>query len=378
MTQAAPPHKKTQQSKPAEPAEPCVSPETAIEDNAPERDPSMIIYNDFVDPEHTDGHMITIGGRKSELAVVQSKHVAEALQPLCPELSFPVVALSTLGDKVQTKPLYSFGGKSLWTKELETLLMHDLEGLPKLDMIIHSLKDMPTALPEGCILGAITEREDPRDALVMPLGSSHTSLRDLADGSIVGTSSIRRSAQLKRHYPKLKFESVRGNVHTRLSKLDDPNGRYACIILAAAGLNRLNLGHRITACLNAPEMYYAVGQGALGIEIRTDDEKILKLISKINHNETFLSCLAERSLMRSLEGGCSVPIGVQTLFVAPDRLKFTAAVFSVDGSEVVEDTIEATVTTSAEAEELGKKLAQRLIEDGARVILDAIHLEAIH
>lgn len=374
MTQSAPKFARQQQQ--AKIPEPALK--TNADNQTPERDPSMIIYNDFVDPAHSEEHTITVGGRKSILAVVQSKLIAETLRTECPTQSFPVVALSTLGDKVLNKPLYSFGGKSLWTKELETLLMHDLEGLPKLDMIVHSLKDMPTALPDGCTLGAITKREDPRDALVMPLGSPHTKLSDLADGSIVGTSSIRRSAQLKRNYPNLKFESVRGNVQTRLNKVDDPNGRYACIILAVAGLNRLGLGHRVTSCLDAPDMYYAVGQGALGIEIRTGDEKVLKLLAKINHNESFLSCLAERSLMRTLEGGCSVPIGVQTTFVAKDRLKFTAIVVSVDGSECVEASIEDTVETSAEAEELGKKLAHELIKNGAKAILDAIHLDAIH
>lgn len=373
MTHSSPVYNKVHQ-----PTKPLSSPTTNENSNTPERDPSMIIYDDFVNSAHSDEHKVTVGGRKSILAVVQSKHIAESLYTQCPNQSFPVVALSTLGDKVLNKPLYSFGGKSLWTKELETLLMHDLEGLPKLDMIVHSLKDMPTALPEGCTLAAITKREDPRDALVMPTNSPHTQLRDLADGSIVGTSSIRRSAQLKRNYPHLKFESVRGNVQTRLAKLDDPNSRYACIILAVAGLNRLGLGHRVTSCLDAPDMYYAVGQGALGIEIRTGDEKIMKLLSKINHNETFLQCLAERALMRTLEGGCSVPIGVQTSFVQPDVLKFTALVVSVDGSEAVHESMEATVVTSADAEELGKNLAHKLIESGAKAILDAIHPDAIH
>lgn len=377
MTQAAPTVSKPQQSQQA-PPKATKEESVAADSNTPERDPSMIIYEDFVDPSHTTEQHITVGGRKSILAVVQSKLIAKTLRDECPKQSFPVVALSTLGDKVLSKPLYSFGGKSLWTKELETLLMNDIEGLPQLDMIVHSLKDMPTALPEGCTLGAITKREDPRDALIMPVGSDHKTLRDLPDGSVVGTSSIRRSAQLKRNYPNLIFESVRGNVQTRLAKVDDPNGRYACIILAVAGLNRLGLGHRVTSCLDAPDMYYAVGQGALGIEIRTNDEKVMKLLSKINHNESFLSCLAERSLMRTLEGGCSVPIGVQTTFVSQDRLKFTALVVSVDGTECVEATMEETVTTSSEAEELGKKLAHELIKNGAKAILDAIHLDAIH
>lgn len=351
---------------------------TTTNSSTPERDPSMIIYKDFVNSAHSQDQTITVGGRKSILAVVQSKKIASSLFSINPDNSFPVVALSTLGDKVLSKPLYSFGGKSLWTKELETLLLHNIDGLPKLDMIVHSLKDMPTSLPDGCVLGAITKREDPRDALIMPTNSSAITLSDLAPGSVVGTSSIRRSAQLKRNYPHLKFESIRGNVQTRLAKLDDPNSEFSCIILAAAGLNRLGLGERITSLLDAPDMYYAVGQGALGIEIRTDDERVIKLLEEINDKDTYLRCLAERSLMRTLEGGCSVPIGVTTRFISEDTMEFVAIVVSVDGSEAVKETISAKVTSSVEAEELGKNLAHKLIENGAKDILDAIHLDAVH
>lgn len=354
------------------------SPVTSPASNTPERDPSMIIYKDFVNPAHSNDQTITVGGRKSILAVVQSKNIAGMLSSIHPDNSFPVVALSTLGDKVLSKPLYSFGGKSLWTKELETLLLHNIEDLPKLDLIVHSLKDMPTNLPDGCVLGAITKREDPRDALIMPTGSSAVTLSDLAPGSVVGTSSIRRSAQLKRNYPHLKFESIRGNVQTRLAKLDAPDSLFSCIILAVAGLNRLGLGERITSFLDAPDMYYAVGQGALGIEIRTGDKRIIKLLEDINDNETHLQCLAERSLMRTLEGGCSVPIGVRTRFTSENTMEFVALVVSVDGSEAVQETISATVTSAAEAEDLGKKLAHKLIENGAKDILDAIHPDSVH
>lgn len=354
------------------------SPVTSPASNTPERDPSMIIYKDFVNPAHSNDQTITVGGRKSILAVVQSKNIAGMLSSINPDNSFPVVALSTLGDKVLSKPLYSFGGKSLWTKELETLLLHNIEDLPKLDLIVHSLKDMPTSLPDGCVLGAITKREDPRDALIMPTGSSAVTLSDLAPGSVVGTSSIRRSAQLKRNYPHLKFESIRGNVQTRLAKLDAPDSLFSCIILAVAGLNRLGLGERITSFLDAPDMYYAVGQGALGIEIRTGDKRIIKLLEDINDNETHLQCLAERSLMRTLEGGCSVPIGVRTRFTSENTMEFVALVVSVDGSEAVQETISATVTSAAEAEDLGKKLAHKLIENGAKDILDAIHPDSVH
>ncbi|EGW32728.1 uncharacterized protein SPAPADRAFT_60083, partial [Spathaspora passalidarum NRRL Y-27907] len=215
---------------------------------------------------------IQIGGRKSKLAVVQSEAVKAAIEAKFPSISCSILALSTLGDKVQSLPLYAFGGKSLWTKELEVLLLQSIDEYPQLDIIVHSLKDMPTNLPEEFELGCIFHREDPRDAIVMKAGSPYKSLAELPDGSIVGTSSIRRSSQLVKNYPKLKFESVRGNLQTRLGKLDDPENEYCCLILASAGLVRVGLGDRITA--NLDDMYYAVGQGALGVEIRNGDEKI--------------------------------------------------------------------------------------------------------
>ncbi|VVT57279.1 uncharacterized protein SAPINGB_P005635 [Magnusiomyces paraingens] len=345
--------------------------------DSPEKDSNIVFYDDYTRCDVSSENIITVGGRKSILAVVQSKCIASELHTACPLHSFPVVALSTLGDLVQGKPLYSFGGKSLWTKELETLMLGQYENLPKIDIIVHSLKDMPTALPEGCILGAITEREDPRDAVVMKASSPYVHLRDLPHGSVVGTSSIRRSAQLKKNFPHLVFESVRGNVQTRLRKLDDPSSKFSCIILAVAGLNRLGLGHRITSCLDAPDMYYAVGQGALGIEIRSSDEKVKELLEKISHKETYLKCLAERSLLRTLEGGCSVPIGVKTSFISPGNLEFTGIVVSVDGTEYVNETVTGKVTTDKEANELGELLAKRLIENGAKKILDQIHLDQI-
>jgi hydroxymethylbilane synthase len=334
---------------------------------------------DRYDNEETSKPKIFVGGRKSKLAVIQSRYVANCLRDVHPGLTFPVIALSTLGDKVHNRPLYAFGGKALWTKELETLLLNHIEGFEQIDMIVHSLKDMPTQLPEGCILGAITKREDPRDALVMSTGSAYKSLKDLPDGSVVGTSSIRRSAQLKRRYPNLIFESVRGTVQTRIDKLDDPNTPYACIILAVAGMVRLGLEHRITSRLEPPDMYYAVGQGALGVEIRVGDEKVNQLVSRINHKPTSMCCLAERSLMRTLEGGCSVPIGVESNYKADEGLlTLSGIVVSVDGSEFVEGTVASVVYTDTDAEQAGKDLAADLIAKGAKKILDDIHLDQIN
>ncbi|AOW07748.1 porphobilinogen deaminase [Yarrowia lipolytica] len=319
---------------------------------------------------------VFVGGRKSKLALVQTQHVAAMLKKVHPDYSFPVLGLTTLGDQVQSKPLYSFDGKALWTKELETLLLEKVPGFDQQDIIVHSLKDMPTVLPDGCELGAILTREDPRDALVMAAGSPYKTLADLPAGSVVGTSSIRRSAQLKKSYPGLVYESVRGNVGTRLSKLDDPETPYKCLILAAAGLKRLDLGDRITGYLQKPDMLHAVGQGALGLEIRQGDEKTKKILEAIYDKESTLCCLAERAVMRTLEGGCSVPIGVETKY-ENGKLTLDAIVVSVEGTEFVECTQVRAVEENWEAEQLGKDVAEQLVKDGAKKILDAIHLENI-
>lgn len=322
---------------------------------------------------------IQIGGRKSTLAVVQSEIVKKEIEEAFPHINCSILALSTLGDKIQNKPLYSFGGKSLWTKELEILLLDLIDEFPQLDLIVHSLKDMPTNLPDEFELGCILKREDPRDALVMRAGSPYKTLDDLPAGSVVGTSSIRRSSQLVKNYPHLKFDSVRGNLQTRLSKLDDDSQPFECIILALAGLIRVGLGHRVTDYLNAPHMYYAVGQGALGVEIRKNDTKMKNILAKILHIPTSLCCYAERSLMRYLEGGCSVPIGVHTNYDEDSKvLKFEAIIVSPDGTQFVEDELEAQVETLQQAEALGIQLGDRLIAKGAKDILDKIDFNRIN
>lgn len=327
---------------------------------------------------------IHIGGRKSQLAVSQSVIVKSMIKEHYPHTSCPILALTTLGDQVQNKPLYSFGGKSLWTKELEILLLQSLGEYHKLDLVVHSLKDMPTNLPEEFELGAILKREDPSDALVMAKNSPYQTLADLPHGSVVGTSSVRRSSQLKRHYPHLKFESIRGNLQTRLRKLDDEATDFKCIILATAGLVRMGLADRITERLPSSVMMHAVGQGALGIEIRRDDPVMRAVLTMIEDRETSARCLAERSLMRSLEGGCSVPIGVWTEYDAETQvLKFQGMVNSVDGAKVVQDEVEAVINLNNDdyknkAEELGLKLSKVLIEKGAKQILDEINFAAIN
>ena len=325
-----------------------------------------------------NGH-VQIGGRKSNLAVAQSKIVKKIIELAYPELKCSILALSTLGDKVQSKPLYSFGGKALWTKELEILLLEAVDEYPKLDLIVHSLKDMPTNLPEEFELGCVLDRQDPRDAVVMKAGSKYRTLSDLPAGSIVGTSSVRRAAQLLKLHPQLKFDSVRGNVETRLRKLDDPESEYTCLLLAAAGLDRVGLSHRITYRLGVDEMYYAVGQGGLGVEIRKDDVNMKKILGALEHQPTAFCCLAERSLMRYLEGGCSVPLGVHTLYNEENKvLLFKGIVVAPDGHEHVEAEVSSKVTSKEEAEELGIKLGSMMIAKGAKKILDAINFERIN
>jgi hydroxymethylbilane synthase len=289
-----------------------------------------------------------------------------------------------LGDQVQNKPLYSFGGKSLWTKELEILLLQDLGDYDQLDLIVHSLKDMPTNLPEEFELGCIVEREDPSDAVLMAKNSPYKSLDELPAGSVVGTSSVRRSAQLKKNFPHLIFESIRGNLQTRIRKLDDPETNFKSIILATAGLARLGLDYRISQRLDSSIMYHAVGQGALGIEIRSNDAIMKSILKSIEDKNATICCLAERALLRTLEGGCSVPIGVQTKYdEATKQLNLKSIVISVDGTTSVEDEITLEVDIDSEdykkqADRVGEILASRLKDKGAKKILDEINFDKIN
>ncbi|KAH6691439.1 porphobilinogen deaminase [Plectosphaerella plurivora] len=318
---------------------------------------------------------INIGTRKSALAVRQTELVIESLTRLRPDLSYKIHAMQTLGDKDQITALYNFGGKGLWTNELEARL-----GAGELDMIVHCLKDMPTTLPEGCVIGAVSEREDPRDVVVIKasLAATHKSLADLPAGSVVGTSSIRRIAQLRRIYPDLQFQDVRGNIQTRLSKLDDEQGPFSAIILAAAGLLRMDYGDRISHYLDSSTggILYAVGQGALCLEAREGDERVLELLRGFDHRTTHLACEAERSIMRTLEGGCSVPIGVETNWVgAPEdgQLRLKATVVHVNGQDAVLGELTASVRSPEDADALGKALAKDLVERGAQTILDDVN-----
>lgn len=318
------------------------------------------------------GTTIHIGTRRSALAVVQAEMVLKDLQTARPDLKYEIHAMSTMGDKNQVTALHDFGAKSLWTHELEAGL---LEG--RLDLIVHCLKDMPTQLPPKCTIGCIMEREDPRDVVVMKASLNYKSLAELPPGSVVGTSSVRRSAQIKRKYPQLKFKDVRGNVGTRLSKLDAEDGQYSCLVLAAAGLLRMDLGYRITQTLDSKTpgggILHAVGQGALAIEVREGDERVTSILSSLSNEDSTLAGTAERSLMRALEGGCSVPIGVETTWIEKGKLLMKAIVVSLDGTESVESERLDEILNVKDADAFGKTLAQDLVQKGASKILQAIN-----
>ncbi|KAL7939900.1 porphobilinogen deaminase-like protein [Trichoderma chlorosporum] len=315
---------------------------------------------------------LRIGTRRSNLAVVQAEGIRNSLQKVAPERAFEIEALHTLGDKDKSTELYNFGAKNLWTAELEDKLNSG-----EIDVVVHCLKDMPTRLPESCDLAAIPLRDDPRDALIIKEGLPYTSLKTLPEGAIVGTSSVRRSAQLRRLYPHLRFANLRGNVETRLAKVDNPESEYTCMIMSAAGLERVGLKHRINQYLGSKDggILHAVGQGALGLEIRKGDAKILELLDKLADEKSTLACLAERSLLYTLEGGCTVPIGVETEWIDESKrvLRMRAIVVSLDGTESVEDSIDATVNTNDEAKTLGRELAERLVKAGADAILKEIN-----
>ncbi|MBW4556030.1 MAG: hydroxymethylbilane synthase [Trichormus sp. ATA11-4-KO1] len=307
---------------------------------------------------------IRIGSRKSQLALVQTYWVREQLQKSFPDISFEVHTMSTQGDKILDVALAKIGDKGLFTKELEVGMLNQ-----EIDFAVHSLKDLPTNLPEGLTLAAITERENPADALVVHEKYQDKQIETLPAGAVIGTSSLRRLAQLRHQFPHFTFRDVRGNLNTRMAKLDA--GEYDALILAAAGLQRLGMGDRIHQILPPEVSLHAVGQGALGIECRADDNELITLLKAIEHPQTRDRCLAERAFLRILEGGCQVPIGVNTE-INGDNLTLTGIVASVDGQKLVKDSITGAANN---AEELGAELAEHLRQQGAQEILAEIFTE---
>ena len=304
---------------------------------------------------------LRIASRRSQLAMVQTHWVRDELTRAHAGLEISIEAMATQGDKILDVALAKIGDKGLFTKELEAQML-----VNQADIAVHSLKDLPTNLPEGLMLGCITEREDPADALVVHAKHQDKTLATLPAGAVVGTSSLRRLAQLRHHFPHLVFKDVRGNVITRLEKLDA--GEYDCLILAAAGLGRLGLGDRIHELIDPSISLHAVGQGALGIECREGDTAVLEQIKVLEHTPTARRCLAERAFLRELEGGCQVPIGVNTRFEG-DTLLLTGMVASLDGLRLIRDEARG---PQEDPEAIGIALAHALKAQGAGEILEEI------
>lgn len=308
--------------------------------------------------QHTSPKKLVIASRESALAMWQARHIQSRLQSLYPDTEVTILGMTTTGDQILDTPLAKVGGKGLFVKELETALADG-----RADLAVHSMKDVPMNLPEGFILAATGEREDPRDAFV---SNDYASLEDLPANSIVGTSSLRRQSQLQARFPHLKIESLRGNLQTRLRKLDE--GQYAAIILAAAGLIRLELGHRIRQFIAPEHSIPAVGQGALGIEISADRPDLIAILAPLNHPDTQVCVEAERGMSRTLAGSCTVPLGAYAVCEA-DSIRMTGFVASVDGKQML---VETAVGSRVNAEALGKALANQLISKGADKILAAL------
>lgn len=298
---------------------------------------------------------LVIASRESALAMWQARHIQSRLQALYPNTDVQILGMTTTGDQILDTPLAKVGGKGLFVKELETALADG-----RADLAVHSMKDVPMNLPDGFMLAATGEREDPRDAFV---SNNYASLADLPAGSIVGTSSLRRQSQLQARFPDLKIESLRGNLQTRLRKLDE--GQYAAIILAAAGLIRLGLNERIRSVIAPEDSIPAVGQGALGIEINSSRTDMLAILAPLNHADTQACVAAERGMSRALAGSCTVPLGAYATCEA-DTISITGFVASVDGKHMLVETAQG---PRIAAEELGKKLAAQLRAKGADTIL---------
>jgi hydroxymethylbilane synthase len=291
----------------------------------------------------------------------QAEHVSAALRSAHPGLRVEILGMSTQGDKILDTPLAKIGGKGLFVKELEQRMLED-----GADIAVHSMKDVPVELPDGLHLAVIMQREDPRDAFV---SNRFEDFAALPDGARVGTSSLRRQCQLADRRPDLQVIPLRGNVNTRLRKLDD--GDYDAIILASAGLIRLGFGERIRAFIAPEDSLPAIGQGAIGIECRTDDERVHTLLAPLHHADTATCVAAERAMNQRLEGGCQVPIGGHAI-LRDDGLWLRGLVGTVDGSEVVRAEING---PAAEAAQLGVTLAEELLEHGAARILRELYAD---
>lgn len=299
--------------------------------------------------------LLRLGTRKSKLALWQANFVKEKLEALGCKVE--IVPITTTGDKILDAPLAKIGGKGLFVKEIENALLAG-----EIDLAVHSLKDVPITIPEGLTLSAITEREEPYDVLISRNGYK---LEELPSGAVVGTSSLRRQVQIKRRRRDLKVEILRGNVDTRLRKLKE--GLYDAIVLAYAGVKRMGLSGEISQVLE--DFIPAVGQGSLAIETRADDERVINFVKVLNHQESWLRAVCERAFLRELQGGCQVPMGAYA-WIEGDRIKIKGFISDLEGERFLEGNEEGSLQ---EAEEVGKRLAQRLLREGGEEILKEIY-----
>ncbi|TMP81237.1 MULTISPECIES: hydroxymethylbilane synthase [unclassified Pseudoalteromonas] len=306
--------------------------------------------------------LVRIATRKSALALWQAEFVKAQLEHFHTDVRVELVPMSTQGDIILDTPLAKIGGKGLFVKELEQAM---LDG--RADIAVHSMKDVPVEFPEGLALHTICEREDPRDAFV---SNNFANLSELPQGAVVGTSSLRRQCQIRALRPDLVIKDLRGNVNTRLAKLDD--GQYDAIILAAAGLLRLKMDERIADYIEPEVSLPANGQGAVGIECRIDDEVTKALLAPLEHTQTRIRVNAERAMNRHLEGGCQVPIGAYAL-VDGEQVHLRGLVGAVDGSEILHDEVTGHIN---DAEAIGVQLAKKLLAQGADKILAEVYRDA--
>jgi len=302
---------------------------------------------------------LVIGARGSRLAVWQAEWVQARLNELAPALTVTLQRIKTSGDRILDVPLAAIGGKGLFVKEIEEALLRE-----EIDLAVHSMKDVPTILPDGLSILCVPAREDPRDVLV---SRDSCSLDQLPKGSRIGTSSLRRQAQLLHYRPDLHIELLRGNLDTRLRKLH--NGEYDAIVLAAAGLMRMGWSNKVTEYLPPEVSLPAIGQGALGLEGRRHDRFLQTLVEKLEHRPTRTAVMAERALLKRLEGGCQVPIAAHAT-VKGDTLIMDGLIASVDGQRLIRDTIQG---PASEAQSLGSQLAEKLLAQGGDRILNEIY-----
>lgn len=304
---------------------------------------------------------LVVGSRRSKLAMTQSRQFIDSLKKIDPSLEIEIKEIVTKGDQIVDKQLSKVGGKGLFVKEIENeLYSHEI------DMAIHSLKDVPSVISEGLTLGCIPDRENPFDAYV---ANDHVALEDLPEGSIVGTSSLRRGAQIKAKYPHVEIKWIRGNIDTRLQKLQDED--YDAIILAAAGLKRMGWSDDIvTSYLDKEKLVPAIGQGALGIECRSDDQELLDLLNQV-HNQNVADCVtAERTFLKQMDGSCQVPIGGYATKDEDGTIEFTGLIMSTDGKERYQHTARGN-----DPVQLGQEVSQVLKDQGAYEIIRKLNEE---